>query len=415
VIDYSCYNLSSLLFLDPILLLWTHESLLLSMSLEATMAKLGRGVNELQIDLLESGSLGVGQQRLAQSDGSLLRTHQASLQHQEVVGYFTVVRETTHRSDGLLGLIVLGGCVVLHDLSFEGVDTTANTVDLLVHFRSVVISLLTGTSNGKLHTTRMPCTNASDLSQTLVGLSGQLLGVPTAGHSLKSFALGDSNAVNHLVFSKDRADWHGLLEVLAGPFDLLGNSSSVQLDFHDVRLLLTLTQQLHLSVCENANHGAVLLHPGKVLLNVFLAGGISPLLGVLGESLLVGLVPVLVEATAAIFAKVLSPDGLEHAETLWSFDVPNGSNDNHRWCLQDGNSLYHFFLIHLGTGLVHFADDVGHSGLVGDESRKVDRLLLVVFGERLRLTTVVLCTLLGRKAHRAVARRGKLSVRHHCS
>jgi hypothetical protein len=59
------------------------------------------------------------------------------------------------------------------------VDTLADTVDLFVHFRTVMVTLLTGASNRVLDTGRMPCSNTSDLAETLVGLARKLTGMPT--------------------------------------------------------------------------------------------------------------------------------------------------------------------------------------------------------------------------------------------
>ena len=55
---------SSLDLLDLVLLEDTQECLLLGVSLEATMAHLGCGIDELEIDLLQCLSLGVHKQRL---------------------------------------------------------------------------------------------------------------------------------------------------------------------------------------------------------------------------------------------------------------------------------------------------------------------------------------------------------------
>lgn len=80
------------------------------------MSHLGRGVDELELDLLESGALGVLQQRLAQGDDALLGADAAALDHDEVVVHLTVVGEATHGGDALVSQIVLSGGVVLDDL-----------------------------------------------------------------------------------------------------------------------------------------------------------------------------------------------------------------------------------------------------------------------------------------------------------
>lgn len=68
-------------------------------------------------------------------------------------------------------------------LAFLDVDTLSNTVDLLVHFRSVVVTLLTSPGNSEGHSARMPRTNTGDLAETLVSLAGQFLSVPSGSHT----------------------------------------------------------------------------------------------------------------------------------------------------------------------------------------------------------------------------------------
>lgn len=58
---------------------------------------------------------------LSQSDNTFLRTHTASLKHDEVIVNFTIVREPTHWSDTLLSDIVLSGGVVLNNLETQNI------------------------------------------------------------------------------------------------------------------------------------------------------------------------------------------------------------------------------------------------------------------------------------------------------
>ena len=81
--------------------------------------------------------------RLAESDDALLDTGDGTLEHNEVVVDLSVADEATHGGDGLLGDIELGRGVT-------SIVTAANTVDLVVDRGTVVVTVLTGTSDGPL-------------------------------------------------------------------------------------------------------------------------------------------------------------------------------------------------------------------------------------------------------------------------
>ena len=76
------------------------------------------------------------------------------------------------------------------------------------------------------------------LPQTLVSLPGQLLGVPPGGDALEPVALGHADNVDHLILGEHGGHGHLLLEVAPGEVNFVCDRSTIQLDFHDVRLLL---------------------------------------------------------------------------------------------------------------------------------------------------------------------------------
>lgn len=224
------------------------------------------------------------------------------------------------RSDLLLGDIELSRGVGL-------IGALANAEDLVVARGTVVVTHLTGTGNGPLDVVRMPSTNTGNLTETLVSLARKLGGTPTAGDTLETVTLGDGNDIDHLVLLEDGVDLDGLLEEVAGEVNLVGNSTTVDLDFHKVGLLLLERSLADLGVGEHTDDSAVLLDALKVAGDGSTAL-LGVLLGVLGESLLLALVPVLVEATLDLVTQVLSPDGSERAETTGSLDVTDNTNSN---------------------------------------------------------------------------------------
>jgi hypothetical protein len=338
------------------------------------MTKLGAGVDELQLDVLQCLALGVDEERLSQSQDPLLGTNATTLDHDEILLHLSVVRESTHGVDGLVSKIILGRSIVLDQFSLLLVESFTHVIDLLVDLGTMMVSLLSSPGDSELDTRRMPGSNTSDLTKTLVRLPGQLLRVPTRSNTLESLSLGDADAIDHLVLGKDLLDGDLLLEVFAGEIDLGSNGAAVKLDLHDVRLLLTTTKQLLLSVANHTHNGAVLPDLIEVLFNLLLAEVILPFLARLGESLLLGLRPIFVESPLALLANMGSPDGLQSSETSWCVDVSNNTDANHGWSLNDGNSFNHLLLVGLGTGTIDLSDNVGHASLVAKEAGQVNGL-----------------------------------------
>jgi len=113
-----------------------------------------------------------------------------------------------------------------------------------------------------------------------------------------------------------------------------------------VSLLLLKTSLSDLGVGENSDDSAVLSDPLQ-LSGDGSSRGLGVLLGVLGEGLLLGSVPVLVEPPLELIGKVLGPDGGEGSESSRGLDVTDDTDDDHGGSLDDGDGLNNLSLVHL--------------------------------------------------------------------
>merc|ERR1719354_318795 len=286
------------------------------------MTLLGGGVDKLEVDLLCETLAGQSNQWLSESQNLPSGSKTSSLDHQEILLHLAVAGEAAHGVDGLIGQIIICSTVVLDQLAVFNLEALSGSVDLLVNLGTVMVTLLTSSGNGELDSAGMPCSNTGNLTQTLMGLAGQLLGVPSAGYT---------NDVQTLVLGKDLSDWDFLLKMLSSPVNLIGNGTTIQLDFHNMSLPLPLVQNFHLGMDNNSDGISMLLQQVQILLDLLLAKLISPLSAHLGERPLGGFVPTLDVSPLDLFADVLSKNSLKGLRTSRSLDITNNSNYNN-WC-----------------------------------------------------------------------------------
>lgn len=182
----------------------------------------------------------------------------------------------------------------------------------------------------------MPGSDTSDLSDTSVGLLLQKLGSPSLGDSVESVSLGDTDNVDDLLSGEDIVDLDVLLEPLLGVGDLVGDGSTVDLDFNNGGLLgVEGTDQVWLGVDDESDDSAVLDQSVDLGLEVL----VVELLDILAESLLLGRVPVLVEPSLEALGELGRPDGGQSSESLWGVDVTNDTDSLDWWGLDDGDGL----------------------------------------------------------------------------
>lgn len=382
----------------------SEELLLLLQGLETAVTVLGRGVDELDVEGLQVGALGGRHDALAESDSALLGTGDGTLDHEPVLVDLAVVGEATNGVDALLGKIALGG-------GRDGsVLLLADAEHTLVDLGTMVVTHLTGTRHGEADAGRMPGTDTGDLAETTMGLAGKTGDTPTGDDTGITVTLGGSADIESLALAEDGVNSDLLLEQGNTEVDLGSDVTAVDLDLHQVGNLLAKSQLLGLGVGQDADNGGVLLDALQLSLDVL--GLLSSLLGVLGESLSLGAVPVLVETTLNLVRQVRRPDGGKGAKTVRGGDVADNTNNHHRRGLEDSDGLDSLLLVELGTRALDFTNDVGHTSLVANEGGQVRRKAGIVTRERSNSASVVLGALLGQVLKRAVARGLVFSMGH---
>jgi len=350
----------------------TVELALLLRSLESTVTELGGSIDVLELDVFVELSLGGWEQGLSQDKGSLLGSDTASLDHDVVISDNTVMWEATHWGNVLLGQIALSGGIVLGTVSLS----LTNSVDSLVALGSVVITRLTGSWDGEGDLGWMPGSDTTDLSQTSMSLSGKLPDAPSLGNAGESLTLGNTDDIDNLVGAEDLIDLKVLFELALDELNLIGGAATVNLNFENVGLLGSeVALQVDLGVADGSDGGAELVD--SLLPDILLVLVVD----VLGEGLLLGSVPVLVEPSLELVGEGVGPDSAQSSKSLYSLDVSNESDNLEWWSFDDGNGLDDFLLVKSGVDSVNVSGDVGHTSLETGESSEVWLLGWVILRE----------------------------------
>jgi len=238
----------------------SEELVLLGEGLEATVTKLGGGIDEFKVDVLVHPVLSAREDRLTEHNSALLGAHDLTLDEEVILINFTVVRETTQRSDVLLNSISRASSVILSTVNF----TNTNVVDLLVDLGTGVVAALTDTANSPLNGSGVPSTDTTDLAETSVSLSLQLLDTVSVDDTFGTVTFGDTDSVDAFVFGEDFTDGNFLLEFAEAPVDFLGDVTTVDLDFHNVGFVLAEAEFTVLGGADHTDDGSVFLDAGEV-------------------------------------------------------------------------------------------------------------------------------------------------------
>jgi len=275
-----------------------------------------------------------------------------------------------------------------------------------------MVTLLTTTGNSPLDGGWMPRSDTGDLAETSMRLTVKSRATESLDGSDHTFTAGNTDGVNDLVLLEDVTDLELLLEAAPGEVDLIVNGSTVNLDLHNVSLVLTELQLADLGSAKNADDRAVLLDALEVTGDGVLGLLVGlVLVSVLGEGLLLGVHPVLVHSPLDSNIEVLGPDGGKCAHATGGLDVTDDTNNLHGRALDDGASVDDILLDHLLSFTAFLVlDNVGHTGLVAHEGGKVALGGTVVTGEGPYATSWVLCSPLGKVGKRAATGVLKLSV-----
>jgi len=246
-----------------------------------------------------------------------------------------------------------------------------------------MVAALTTSGNRPLDGSGMPSSDTSDLAETSVRLAVESLDTESLDDTLHALTSGNTAEINALVHVEHITDGDFLLEETLSVGNLVSGGSTVNLDLHNVSLVLSELELSNLGGSESTDNSAVLGDAVEVTLDGLLGVlGLLIAVVVLGESLLLGVHPVLVHSALDLGVEVAGPDRGEGAEATGGLDVTDHTDDLHGGSLNARDGVDDVLLDHLLT-LTSFLvlDNVGHTGLVSLEGGEMGLVGGVVAGE----------------------------------
>ena len=103
----------------------------------------------------------------------------------------------------------------------------------------------------------MPRSNTSHLAETFMCLPRELFRTPAVRDSLKAVTFRNSNDIDTLILLKDASGFNTLLEEPLRIFNFVRNGTTVNLNLHEVCLLLLEASFADLSVRKDTDDSAV--------------------------------------------------------------------------------------------------------------------------------------------------------------
>jgi len=142
------------------------------------------------------------------------------------------MRETSHRGDGFISQI-------LSSRSVTWIISFTDSINFFIHFSSVVITQLTGSSDGKSNSGWMPSSDTSYSSVTSMGFFLLMFDTESFNDTSNSVTFGNSESIEHLVLLENLINIESFFEHSGSEINFSGRVSSVNLNFHNVIFFLS--------------------------------------------------------------------------------------------------------------------------------------------------------------------------------